>query len=653
MHDQRSFFGNMVHEYAVRRIRALNKERTARIEALRTREDAEKYVTEVRGKVRSCFSVPADRSVPEVELCGTVEREKFTVEKIIYYSRENFGVTANLYLPKTPGKHPAVLFLCGHSANGKAADAYQCGAQNLALQGYVVLVPDPISQGERWQFADVPHAQGINGQCCCEHSMLGRGLRLCGDYFGNWRAHDALKGLDYLLSRSEVDPARVGVTGNSGGGTMTSFLNALDDRFTMAAPSCYITSWRRNIENEFGPDVEQIPPNILAQGCEMGDLILAQAPRPVLLLGQKNDFFDHRGLIETYTLAKKVYELLDAGENLQYFIGPTNHGYSIENREAMYKFFARHAHIQGDVTESDETEMIPESELRCTLTGQLLTSHKELATVSQLVSAEAEKLTRERPKLSVPQLKEKLRQELKLPEKIEVPYSRILRPFYTSSIYGERITLSRFALEGEEGLLTTLKLNRDSYFFHFPKLEKLTLYLPHLDAGSEVLKIDRGAEEFYAGFDYRNTGESLTLTGVPGDEYRKFTSTYNQEYHYDSIELMFGSSMIACRVLDTLRAIEFLKANEVAHLHLAARGLGSFPALFAALLSDKVESLTLYDAPGSSYLDMAKKRITRWPQSVMVPGILKYTDLPEICEAIKTEKTLNIINSVNEPVPEV
>ena len=652
MHDQRSFFGSMIQEHAVRRIRALNEKRTARINALQTREDAEKYVAEVRAKVRSCFHLPSDRSVPEVELCGVVEREKFRVEKIIYYSREKFAVTANLYLPKKEGKLPGVLFLCGHSANGKAADAYQCGAQNLALQGYVVLIIDPISQGERWQFVDVPHAQGIHGQCCCEHSMLGRGLRLCGDYFGAWRAHDVLKGLDYLLSRSEVDPARIGVTGNSGGGTLTSFVHALDDRFTMAAPSCYITSWRRNIENEFGPDVEQIPPHILGLGCEMGDLILAQAPRPVLLLGQKNDFFDHRGLIETWELARKVYALLGAEENLQYFVGPSNHGYTIENREAMYKFFAAHAGIEGDVIESDETQVISEKELKCTLTGQLITSRKELATVSQLVSAEAEKLTAERPKLSVAALKAKVTEALKLPEKTPVPYSRILRPCYTSSIYGERITLSRFGLETEEGILTTLKLNRDNNYFHFPKLEKLTLYLPHLDAGSEVLKIDRGPEEFYAGFDYRNTGESLTLTGVPGDEYRKFTSTYNQEYHYDSIELMFGSSMLGCRVRDTLGAIEFVKANGVEHLHLEARGLGCFPAIFAALLSDKVESLTLHDAP-DSYLSMAKKRITRWPQSCMLPGVLKFTDLPELRDAIASEKPLTVVNFVNEPVPEV
>ena len=226
------------------------------------------------------------------------------------------------------------------------------------------------------------------------------------------------------------------------------------------------------------------------------------------------------------------------------------------------------------------------------------------------------------------------------------------RPWPCTGIYGERITLSRFGIESGDGIMNTLKLNRDGNFFHFPVLEKLNLYLPHLDAGSEVLKIDRDCEEIYAGLDYRNCGESLAQTGVPGAEYRKFSSTYNQDYHYDSIELMFGNSMLGCRVLDTLRAIEFLKDREVKSLHLCGRGLGAIPAMMAALLSDKVESLTLWDAP-ESYLSMAQKRITRWPQSCMLPGALTFTDLPEICEALKERMPVTIHNYVKEPVPEV
>ena len=313
MNNNRSILGNYLQESVIRQIRKLNAERNARIDALKTRADAEAYVRDVRQKIADIFNIPADRSVPEVEITKVVEMGDYKVENIIYFSRENFPVTANLYIPNTPGKHPATLFLCGHSADGKMSLAYRNGAANLAKKGFVVLLIDPIAQGERWQFIGVPNASEAHGKCTREHNVLGKQLRLLGEYFGAWRAYDALRGLDYLLSRSEVDATRVGITGNSGGGTMTTFVQALDERFAMAAPSCYVTSWQRNFENELPADIEQIPPGILAAGCEMGDFLLAYAPRPILLMGQKNDFFDVRGLRDTCNQVKKVYALLGAG----------------------------------------------------------------------------------------------------------------------------------------------------------------------------------------------------------------------------------------------------------------------------------------------------------------------------------------------------
>ena len=652
MHNQRSIYGSMLQEYAVSRIRSLNAQRDLKINSLKNKEEALAYIADVRSKIADCFKMPADRSVPKSELCGVVERENFTIEKIIYFSRKNFPVTANLYLPRTPGKHPAVLFVCGHSGEGKACETYQRGAQQLALLGYVVLLIDPVSQGERWQFVDVPNARNVHGSCTAEHSMQGKQLRLCGEYMGAWRAYDALRGLDYLLSRSEVDSSRVGITGNSGGGTMTTFVQALDSRFTMAAPSCYVTSWQRNFENEIVADAEQLPPGILEAGCEMGDFILAYAPRPIILLGQKNDFFDARGLKETWERARKVYKLLGAEENLQFFIGPTDHGYSIENREAMYNFFALHAGMEKNIKETPDLEVIPAKELNCTATGQLMSSRRELAIINDLLKAQARTFAAERKKLSPAGLKTALKKALKLPETVEVPYTRQMSPIACSTIMPERAVFSRFGLEGEPGIFTTLKINAPGAYRHFPALEKLTIYLPHLDSASELLKYDRAPGEIMAGFDYRNVGESLAQTLSFGPEGRKFQAVHGQDYHYDGIELMFGSSMVGCRVLDILRAIEFVTANGVKELHLIARGQGVVPGTVAALLSDKVQSLTLLDAP-ESYEKMIEKRVTYWPQSSMIPGILSFTDLPEIYEAVKSEKPLNIINFVDEPVPEV
>lgn len=123
-------------------------------------------------------------------------------------------------------------------------------------------------------------------------------LGLFGDNFAFWRVWDAMRGLDYLLSRPEADSSRVGVTGNSGGGTLSTYLWALDDRLTMAAPGCYITSFHRNFDNELPVDAEQAVPGIAAAGIEMADFLIARRRRPAWSSGRGNDFFDPRGTKE-------------------------------------------------------------------------------------------------------------------------------------------------------------------------------------------------------------------------------------------------------------------------------------------------------------------------------------------------------------------
>ena len=197
---------------------------------------------------------------------------------------------------------------------------------------------DPVEQGERHQYLDVPENQtGL----CGNHNLMGKHLALCGEWFGAWRTWDAVRGLDYLAGRPEVDPSRLCVTGNSGGGTLTTFVAAADPRPVAVAPSCYVTSWKHNFENELPADIEQMPPHALEWGLEMGDFLLAQAPRKILILGQKYDFFDPRGVRETFEEVERINGL--CGGTTEYFIGPDEHGFFQANREAMYAFFTKHA----------------------------------------------------------------------------------------------------------------------------------------------------------------------------------------------------------------------------------------------------------------------------------------------------------------------
>jgi cephalosporin-C deacetylase-like acetyl esterase len=168
---------------------------------------------------------------------GTVERPGYRIEKVTFESRPRLYVTANLYVPAGTGRRPAILGPLGHSVNGKAWPSYQRLFSNLARKGYVVLAYDPFGQGERIEYPGSRPGQSALGGGTSEHEYAGRRLILLGANFGLFRTWDGIRGIDYLLTRGEVDPERIGCCGQSGGGTLTQFLAALDSRIGVAVVS--------------------------------------------------------------------------------------------------------------------------------------------------------------------------------------------------------------------------------------------------------------------------------------------------------------------------------------------------------------------------------------------------------------------------------
>lgn len=148
-------FPHLVQEWFVDRVRESQQRRLRIFDALQTRQDAERYVASVRSKIRQCFEPFPDRTPLNPRVTGIVERDGYRIENLIFESRPGFLVTANLYVPTdVEYPRPGVVGTCGHSSNGKASDAYQSFSQGLAKLGYVVLIYDPIGQGERLQYPD-------------------------------------------------------------------------------------------------------------------------------------------------------------------------------------------------------------------------------------------------------------------------------------------------------------------------------------------------------------------------------------------------------------------------------------------------------------------------------------------------------------------
>ena len=167
---------------------------------------------------------------------GTIERDGYKIEKMLYESVPELHIPANLYIPTT-GKppYPGVLFQMGHTANGKAANTYQWCCQGLARLGFLVLGFDPMGQGERIYYPGSTLTRTRLLSSDDEHTTPGRQMLLMGDTCSRLQLWDAIRSLDYLAAHPLVDPKRLGATGQSGGATLTMLLAAADDRLAAAA----------------------------------------------------------------------------------------------------------------------------------------------------------------------------------------------------------------------------------------------------------------------------------------------------------------------------------------------------------------------------------------------------------------------------------
>ncbi len=629
-------FPHMVQEYFVDQVRQIEAQADQRRAALETRHDAEAYVQDVRAKIQQCFGPWPERTPLNPRITGVVDRDEYRIEKIIFESRPKFLVTANLYIPK--GREfplPGVIGTCGHSNNGKASEFYQAFSQGLARQGYVVLIYDPISQGERLQYVN-DRLQSEIGVGVREHLYAGNQQFLVGEFIGSWRAWDGIRALDYLLTRKEVDPDQIGVTGNSGGGTMSTWLCGVERRWAMGAPSCFVTTFRHNMENELPADTEQCPPRALALGLDHSDWLAAMAPKPVIILAKEKDFFDVRGAEASYWRLRRLYRLFDAEDNAGLFVGPSAHGYSQENREAMYRWFnavtkISDAQVEPNlVIEKDET-------LYCAPNGQVC--ELDSRPIYDFTEAKARTLTRKRPdKLTLPDLQKRIRDILRLPETKNAagPYYRILRNWRSRGYPKPRWTA--YMVETEPKIAALVYRLGDEQLLSRPQAEtkRAILYVAHQSSDAELRSepliaslIEAEPDATLYTVDVRGIGESQPDTC----DQNSFLSPYGSDFFYAIHSVMLDRPYVGQRTHDVLRVLDWLTSIGYEEVHLVGNGWGALPATFAAVLSDRVTQVTLKNAL-TSYTDLAESRNYAWPLSALVPNILTSFDLPDCYRAL-------------------
>jgi dienelactone hydrolase len=253
------------------------------------------YRDSVRARCRRVLGPLPARTPLRMQEVGRLARPGFRIEKVIYESTPNHHVTANVYVPDGPGRWPTVLFPCGHENEAKATISYQQTAMLFATHGFVVLVPDPVSQGERLQLTDAA-GKGLTRGGTTEHTLLNAQAALVGHNLPAAELWDNIRGLDYLATRPDVDTARFGCLGNSGGATQTAYLLALEPRLKVAALCSYVAAGERNLELTGPADGCVMLPNAGRLRLDIADWPIAFAPRPLLLLAGRYDFVDFNSI---------------------------------------------------------------------------------------------------------------------------------------------------------------------------------------------------------------------------------------------------------------------------------------------------------------------------------------------------------------------
>ncbi|MGI5878043.1 MAG: alpha/beta hydrolase family protein [Christensenellales bacterium] len=346
----------------------------ARRSAVTTPEDAREYQRHVREVWADSLGPLPGNSFLGVRITNTFAYDGLHIESLIIETRPGFFATATLAKPSgEKGILPAVLQVCGHSEMGRISPHYQNAAMTIAKAGFAVMTLDSIGQGERITYIEEGVSQAVRATCP-EHDYAGIQCLMAGMTISEFFVHDALCALDYLASRDDIDPQRIGVTGCSGGGTLTAMLMMqAPERIAAAAPCCFITTREDILRTHRRQDLEQIWPGMAAAGLDHADAVLCMAPKPVMLLTADSDFFPIEGSYKTMEKARPFWRILGDPAALEITTDRCRHGFSHGLANAAADFFSRA--LRGEpAAPVRPSEPLPKSRLYATPSGSVIQS---------------------------------------------------------------------------------------------------------------------------------------------------------------------------------------------------------------------------------------------------------------------------------------
>ena len=633
---------------------ARNRDERSRIQ---TREDVlhrQRYVVRTMKALIGRFP---PRTPLKPVVTGRLERGGYAIEKVIFQSRPGFPVTANLYLPDRRGDTaPAVLCPCGHSPNGKAYSQYQQLCVELAKNGYIALIYDPLGQGERLESWDVRANRFRAKPETGEHCLVGNQCTLTGTNLALYRIWDGMRAIDYLETRPEVDAERICCTGNSGGGTLTTYLCCLEKRIKAAVPNCYVTSLERQFDRMGAQDAEQSIPGMLLKGLDHVELLLPFAPRPLQISGTLHDIFPIEGLRETFQELKRIYGILGAEDRIRLALDDASHSYTPRLRLAAYRWFDRW--VDPDHTSTPQpVKLEDDRDLHCTEMGQVFLSIKKARKTSDLNRDLARKILGRDPdgpksRGDVEAYRRRLRRRIRKVIALTPPRGPCAGETLSRRWHG-RFSNEQIIYRGEPGMSVPGRL----LFCPHAQIKTVVLAVPEDGRGGNwatgIVKQRLSDDTAVLAIDVRGTGERHPSKEA-GSGPRWFTApppgTVN--YCYDAYvygAFMLGRTLFGMQVLDALRALDYLCSREEFHgsqIEAIGFGDGALVILYAAALDARIRAATC-ERMLVSYKSLATNPFYTHHPRVFLPGVIGKYDLNNVAE-LAAPRPLHLVDCVDQ-----
>ncbi len=613
-----------------------------------TIEDWRARQLSIKSQLRNIFRGLEVSSPLNPKITGIIKKDGYRIEKIVFESSPGYYVTGCLYIPyKIKDKVPAVLHLMGHDQEAFRVELYEIINANLALKGIIVLTMDPPGQGEMVQYYDTASNFSSIGYTVVEHCYFGNQCFLTGISPAFYFVQDAMRAIDYLVSRKDVDPGRIGLTGFSGGGTITSYLAALDERIKVSIPCSWSTASRRQNETKGTQDAETVLLNALPQGITFQDLLIVRAPKPSLMTFVSRDqYLSIQGAREAFTEAKKVYSAFGQPDLLDFIEDDSKHWLTPKIRNGIYSFFLKHFNLDVPASEV-KVDILSEKELWVTPTGQVSTSFgsKLVFDLNKLEAAKLVSRLDSSRKNNNNHIEQATKEAMRLSG-----YSRIASKEYSLFFNGRyqrlHYSVSKYAInrEGQHPIPLLLFVPDDTV-----KRHQALVYLhpegKHVDAnpGGEIERLV-------------NKGFIVAATDVLGTGETKNKAVRNLSVGYTAV--LAGTSVVGIRAGDINTVAAFLKGREDVDPEKVggiAMGELCLPLIHAAAFENLLSGIALVRSP-LSYQSIASNRFYKIGPIIKdeqngrdpyeldfswgVAGALAFYDLSDLVAAIAPRKIL-------------